>query len=150
MQIGRIYSNNAQVFTPIDFNCRDLAARLNIIYGEVHHPKDQKKDSHNLGKTTLIHLIDFLLLKGMSPDQFLAKNIGRFEKFVFFIEVALNAGDYATIRRGAADPNKIALKRHSERELDLSAAPDDQWNHVDMSRDEASRLLDALARSSRL
>jgi uncharacterized protein YydD (DUF2326 family) len=142
MQIGRIYSNNSAIFAPIDFNCRGAADRLNVIYGEVRQPKDQKKDSHNLGKTTLIHLIEFLLLKGTSPDQFLVKNIERFRDFVFYIEIGLNAGDFATIRRGVTDPNKIAMKRHAERELDLSAAADDAWNHVDISRDEASKLLD--------
>src|SRR5215470_6278534 len=142
MQIGRIYSNNPAIFASIDFNCRETANRLNVIYGEVHHPKDQKKDSHNLGKTTLIHLIDFLLLKGMSPEQFLVKHFERFESFVFFIEIALNAGDFATIRRGAADPNKIALKRHAERQLDMNAAADDVWDHVDMSREDAGKLLE--------
>jgi uncharacterized protein YydD (DUF2326 family) len=48
MQISRIYSNEPEVFNPIEFNCRVVANRLNVIYGEVHHPKDQKKDSHNL------------------------------------------------------------------------------------------------------
>jgi uncharacterized protein YydD (DUF2326 family) len=144
MQIGRIYSNNPAVFSPIDFNCRDTADRLNVVYGEVHRPKDQKKDSHNLGKTTLIHLIDFLLLKGTSPDQFLVKHTERFSDFVFFIEIALNAGDYATIRRGAAEPNRIALRRHAERQLQLdsSTATEDVWDHVDMSREETSTLLD--------
>jgi uncharacterized protein YydD (DUF2326 family) len=142
MQISRIYSNNGGIFSPIDFNCGVSANRLNVIYGEVHHPKDQKKDSHNLGKTTLIHLIDFLLLKGMSPDQFLVKHIERFNDFVFYIEIALNTGDFATIRRSAAEPNKIALKRHPEHEVDLSVVPDDAWDHVDMSREDATTLLD--------
>lgn len=47
------------------------------------------------------------------------------------------------MRRGAAEPNKIALRRHAERELDLSEASDDAWDHVDMSRDDALKLLDA-------
>jgi uncharacterized protein YydD (DUF2326 family) len=142
MQISRLYSNRPQIFTPIDFNCGEDANRLNVIYGEVHHPKDQKKDSHNLGKTTLAHLIDFLLLKGTSPDQFLVKHHDRFNKFVFFIEILLNAGDFATIRRSAGDPNKIALKRHPLKHQDLTEAADDMWDHVDMSRENACQLLD--------
>jgi uncharacterized protein YydD (DUF2326 family) len=142
MQISRIYSNKDGVFSPVDFNCRDHANRLNVIYGEVHHPKDQKKDSHNLGKTTLIHLIDFLLLKGTFPEQFLVKHQERFKDFVFFIEIALNAGDFATIRRSASDPNKIALKRHPQERRDFTAADDGSWDHVDMSREDASKLLD--------
>jgi uncharacterized protein YydD (DUF2326 family) len=142
MQISRIYSNKPDIFTPIDFNFRERSDRLNVIYGEVHHPKDQKKDSHNLGKTTLIHLIEFLMLKGYAQEQFLFKNIERFKEFIFFIEIALNAGDFATIRRGPAEYNKIAMKRHSEGHRDLSAAADDEWDHIDLTNEDACRLLD--------
>jgi uncharacterized protein YydD (DUF2326 family) len=142
MQISRVYSNKTSVFVPIDFNYGKSADQLNVVFGEVHHPKDQKRDSHNLGKTTLIHLIDFLMLKGTSQDQFLFKNIEIFRDFIFFIEISLNAGDFATIRRGPAEHNKVALKRHSEGRLDLSSAPDDEWDHIDMGRDDACTLLD--------
>lgn len=142
MQISRIYSNRPEIFSAIEFNCRSAADRLNVIYGEVHQPKDQRKDSHNLGKTTLVHLIEFLMLKGVSQEQFLFKHAERFKDFVFFIEIALNAGDFATIRRGPAEHNKIAMKRHVESRLDFATASDDDWDHVDMSREEASTLLD--------
>lgn len=142
MQISRIYSNKPDIFSPIDFNARDYADRLNVIYGEVRHPKDRKKDSHNLGKTTLIHLIDFLLLKGSSPDQFLVKHQERFSKFVFFIEIALNSGAFATIRRQPAEPNKIAMTQHAEGNRELADLSDDAWDHV-VSREDAARLLDA-------
>jgi uncharacterized protein YydD (DUF2326 family) len=142
MQISGVYSNKPDVFAPIEFNCEENAIRLNIIYGEVRHPSDQKRDSHNLGKTTLLHLIDFLLLKGTSPEHFLVRNKERFEDFVFFIELALRAGDFATVRRGASNPNRIAMTRHLEAGLDLAGAADDAWDHPDLSRDDAVRLLD--------
>lgn len=142
MQISRIYSNQPHVFTAIDFNFGEQSDRLNVIYGEVRHRRDQKKDSHNLGKTTLIHLIDFLLLKGTAQEQFLIKHHDRFKDFVFFIEVALNSGEFATVRRSAADPNKIALKKHPEGIQDFVDAADDTWDHFDMSREAASQLLD--------
>jgi uncharacterized protein YydD (DUF2326 family) len=142
MQISRLYSNLPDVFSPIDFNSGDRASRLNVIYGEVRHPSDQKRDSHNLGKTTLLHLIDFLLLKGTWPGQFLVKNKGQFKGFTFFIELALNSGDYATIRRGVADPNRIAMTRHSEASVDFVNAAEDAWDHADISREDAVRLLD--------
>jgi uncharacterized protein YydD (DUF2326 family) len=142
MQISRIYSNKPDIFAPIEFNCEGNAIQLNIIYGEVRHPSDQKRDSHNLGKTTLLHLIDFLLLKGTSPEHFLVRNKERFEDFVFFIELALRAGDFATVRRGAGDPNRVAMTRHLEAGLELAATADDAWDHPDLSRDDAVRLLD--------
>lgn len=141
MQISRLYSNRPTVFEPIEFNWGSRADRINVIYGEVHQPRDQKRDSHNLGKTTLIHLIDFLMLKGMSPDHFLAKHQDRFKDFVFFIELALNSGDFATVRRGTAEPNRISMLRHPQPKLDMSGAADDLWDHVDMSRDNACVLL---------
>jgi uncharacterized protein YydD (DUF2326 family) len=142
MQISRIYSNFPTLFAPIDFNCRDNATRLNIVYGEVRHPSDKKRDSHNLGKTTLLHLIDFLLLKGMWPEHFLVKNKDQFHNFIFYIELALNAGDYATVRRSAANPIRVALARHSETGTEFADAPEDFWDHPDISRDDAVRVLD--------
>jgi uncharacterized protein YydD (DUF2326 family) len=143
MQISRIYSNQPAIFAPIEFNYGARADSLNVIYGEVRRPTDQQRDSHNLGKTTLLHLIDFLLLKGMSPDHFLAHNRERFGDFVFFIEIALNAGDFATIRRGVTTPHRVALTRHPEGAQDLVEAAEDAWDHPDMSRDDAVMLLDA-------
>jgi uncharacterized protein YydD (DUF2326 family) len=142
MQISRIYSNVPRVFCPIDFHSGEDSARLNVIYGAVRHPKDQRKDSHNLGKSTLIQLIDFLLLKGVSSGHFLMRHQDRFKEFVFFLEIALNSGDFATVRRAATDANKIALKRHVEAKQDLAKAEDDAWDHVNMSREDALRLLD--------
>ena len=143
MQISRVYSNLPRLFTPIDFHCRDDSDLLNVVYGEVRRPTDRKRNSHNLGKTTLLHLIDFLLLKGMSPDQFLQKHSDRFAEFVFFIEVALNAGDYVTVRRSAAMPNRIAMTRHAEGRQDFVEAPEDLWDHPDLSRDDAVKLLNS-------
>jgi uncharacterized protein YydD (DUF2326 family) len=142
MEISRIYSNKPDIFAPIVFNCEENSIRLNIIYGEVRHPSDQKRDSHNLGKTTLLHVIDFLLLKGTSPEHFLVRNKETFQDFIFFIELALRAGDFATVRREAGNPNRVAMTRHLEDGLDLATAADDVWDHPDLSREDAVKLLD--------
>ena len=85
---------------------------------------------------------EFLLLKGYAQEQFLFKNIERFKDFIFFIEIALNAGDFATIRRGPAEYNKIAMKRHEAHHLDLSGATDEVWDHIDLTNEQACTLLD--------
>ncbi len=73
------------LFAQIDFNCRANAKLLNVIYARVKKPKQKKGDSHNLGKTTLIALIDFLLLKDItSTDHFLAKHSNSFREIRFF------------------------------------------------------------------
>ncbi|MBK3801303.1 DUF2326 domain-containing protein [Azospirillum brasilense] len=143
MQIGRIYSNKPDIFFPIDFNCGDNADVINIIIGEVRRPQDKKRDSHNLGKTTLLHLIDFLMLKGLSQEHFLSKHQELFVDFVFYLEIALNSGDYATVRRGVSDPNLISLARHGEPNQDFTDTPNDGWTHSDLPIVEAVTLLDA-------
>ena len=143
MQISRIYSNKPQIFEPIDFNVGADASRLNVVIGEVRRPTDRKRDSHNLGKTTLLHLIDFLMLRGMSPEFFLAKRKERFDGFVFFLEIALNAGDFATIRRSVAEPSDIWMTRHADRGQDFSDASDDAWGHRALGFEAARELLDA-------
>lgn len=63
MKISKIYSNKSKEFKPITFNSNQDSGLINVIYAEIKKPKAKKEDSHNLGKTTLISLIDFLLLK---------------------------------------------------------------------------------------
>ncbi len=116
---------------------------MNVILGEVRRPADKRKDSHNLGKTTLLNLIDFLMLKGVTSTHFLVKHQNRFANFVFYIEIGLNAGDFATVRRSVSKPNRIALKRHAEQGMDFSLEGDAQWNHADLPVEEAVKLLDA-------
>jgi uncharacterized protein YydD (DUF2326 family) len=143
MQISRIYSNRPKIFEPIEFNVGVEAPCLNVIIGEVRKPTDRKRDSHNLGKTTLIHLIDFLMLKGVSTEFFIVKRKERFEDFVFFLEIALNAGGFATIRRSVAEPSEIWMTRHADRGKDFSGAPEDAWDHRALGLDAARELLDA-------
>ncbi|MBB3454400.1 uncharacterized protein YydD (DUF2326 family) [Rhizobium sp. BK313] len=143
MQLSRLYSNLPDILSPIGFNHGANANRLNIVLGEVKHPRDQKKDSHNLGKTILLQLIDFLMLKGWSQESFLFRHRDRFANFVFYLEIALNTGGYATIRRSVDAPTRIALARHQDPNADFDGAPDDTWDHPDLPIDEAIKLLDA-------
>lgn len=143
MQISQLYSNFPDILTPIVFNHGADANQLNVVLGEVKHPKDSKKDSHNLGKTTLLHLLDFLMLKGWSQDSFLYRHRDRFEDFVFYLEIALNSGGYATIRRSVSTPTRVALSRHDTPNGNFNVAADDAWDHPDLPIDEAIKLLDA-------
>lgn len=143
MQISQLYSNLPDILTPIVFNHGADANRLNVVLGEVKHPKDSKKDSHNLGKTTLLHLLDFLMLKGWSQDSFLYRHRDRFKDFVFYLEIALNSGGYATIRRSVSAPTRVALSRHDTPHANFNDVADDAWDHPDLPIDEAIKLLDA-------
>jgi uncharacterized protein YydD (DUF2326 family) len=142
MQISQIYSNLPTIFEPIDFNFGADAPRLNVVLGEVRKPTDKKRDSHNLGKTTLLHLIDFMMLRGTSPEFFLVKHKHRFERFIFYVEISLNSGDFATIRRSPANPTEISLRRHAEGGQNYCDAPEDEWDHPALPIDAAKTLLD--------
>ena len=99
MQLSSLYTNHPEIFEMINFNCRDQSDALNVIYGAITDPKNKKQDSHNLGKTTLIHVIDFMCLKEISgSNHFFETHSERFKVLVFYLELATNDGDFITVR----------------------------------------------------
>jgi uncharacterized protein YydD (DUF2326 family) len=137
MKLSRLYSNRSAVFSPVDF-----VAGLNVVFAEIRLPQNRKKDTHNLGKSTLGRLVDFGLLSGRDPKFFLFEHQQLFDGFVFFLEVELLDGSYITVRRGVNEATKIAFKRHQNRLQDFSALPEQQWDHFDLPFDRAKELLD--------
>ena len=102
MKLSKIYSNKQ--FINIEFN-----NDFNVIIGRIKDKSKKEKDTHNLGKTLLISIIDFCLLKDFSKKKhFLGKEI--FEEQVFYCEVKLNSGKYLLIQRAVANPSKISFK----------------------------------------
>ncbi len=69
MKLSKLYSNKPDLFVPIDFRLG-----LNVILAEIRLPKNRKKDTHNLGKTTLGRMIDFCFLVRRVPKSFLFKH----------------------------------------------------------------------------
>lgn len=136
MKISKIYSNKPDHFTPILLN-----PGLNVIFAEVKFPKDSEKDSHNLGKSTLIGVIDFLLLKQFS-HTFFQKNQVRFAGFEFFIEIEISKDEYLTVRRDVDAPTKISFKKHSSRDADYRGLLESEWDHFQMSFERAKEALD--------
>jgi uncharacterized protein YydD (DUF2326 family) len=109
MKIIRIYSNMEQ-FKPITFT-----EGFNVIYGDVVEKSSRlegKPHEHNLGKTTLVKLIDFMLLKSVSKKSFFNRFSKKFTGWVFFMEIKLNNGKYVTIRRSVTQNTKISFKEH--------------------------------------
>ena len=144
MQLNRLYSNLDDLFTPIHFNAAKNASLLNVILAEVHRRKSKKSDSHNLGKTTLIGLIDFMLLKEIAgSEHFLAKHKDRFDNFVFYMELVIHGGGYVTICRSVADPTSIGLKRSDSSIEDARKLSIDQWDHWAMPLSAAREALNA-------
>lgn len=101
-------------FTPILFN-----DGFNVVLGDITDSQNTNRDTHNLGKTTLVKLLDFMLLAKRDSGQFLFKNFEVFKDFVFFLEIALNDGGFLTIQRSVAANTKISFKSHSEKYQDF-------------------------------
>lgn len=138
MKLSKLYSNNDAVFKPIYFN-----EGFNVIYGKVNRPKDINKDSHNLGKTLLISLIDFMLLKGLAKGHFLYDNKSKFRNMEFYLEILMNSGKYLTIKRSVERNSKISIKSHSEKHQNFTMLDDADWDESMIPIKKAVKKVDS-------
>lgn len=106
MKFCKIYSNNDKQFHNIEFN----EEGLNVVLAEITDKSRTEKDTHGLGKTLLVSVIDFLLLKNINNKSKFRLTKGGFEGQVFFAELHLNSGEYLIIQRGVDNPTKISFK----------------------------------------
>lgn len=139
MKLSKLYSNEPNVFTSIKFN-----AGLNVVMAEIRLPQNKKKDTHNLGKTTLGRLLDFCLLSSRDNKFFLFKHFELFKDFVFYLEIGLLDGSFVTVRRGVEDATKISFKKHKIGNQDFTALQEQEWDHLDLPFERAKDLLDGI------
>lgn len=139
MKLSRLYSNKPNLFEPVEFD-----QGLNVVMADVRLPENRKKDTHNLGKTTLGRLLDFGFLAKRDPKFFLFKHAELFQDFIFFLEIELKDASFVTIRRSVEEATKISFKRHEAMHQDLSGLPMAEWDHQDMPFERARDLLDGL------
>ena len=142
MQIERITSNRPEVFRPVVFNAGERSDILNVIFGDVRRPKDGKRDSHNLGKTKLIEVIDFLFLASVGKSHLFLRQRERFEDLVFFIELRLASNEFIGIRRSVAEPTAIDLVRSEEALGDRVNDAPHAWSHANVGFERARQILD--------
>lgn len=107
MKLHQIYTNE-KPFKNIVFN-----EGFNVVLGKITRPSDNSKDTHDLGKTTLVYVIDFLLLADIDKSHFLKKHGDVFQDYIFFLELKLNDGRFLTIKRGINQHTKISMKVHT-------------------------------------
>lgn len=139
MKLSHLYTNNPSVFAPIR-----LHEGLNVILARIRHPRESEKTGHNLGKTLLIDVLDFCLLKDVgTKDHFLKSREDLFGHLAFFLELRLHGGGYVTVRRPVRDATSLSFKRHTEPHQDFTALPDDKWDHAGVSLKAAVKLLDS-------
>lgn len=138
MKLSKIYSNKKDLFEPIKFN-----DGLNVIYADVKNPKKTNKDSHNLGKTLLISLLDFMLLCKFVKGHFLYDNQELFKEFVFYLEIKTNEGKYITIKRAVLNNTKISFKFHDMPDQDFTELKSDGWDEFEIAFEKSKDLLNS-------
>lgn len=139
MKLSKLYSNQPDLFGPIDFR-----QGLNVVLAEIRLPENRNKDTHNLGKTTLGRMIDFCFLAGKDPKFFLFKHGDLFKDFVFFMELELADSSYITVRRSVEESTKISVKKHEASHQDFAELSKEEWDHVDLPFERAREMLDSL------
>jgi uncharacterized protein YydD (DUF2326 family) len=134
MKFSKIYSNKNAQFHNIEFY-----EGLNVVLAEITDKSKTEKDTHNLGKTLLISIIDFLLLKNIRQRSKFFLTKGGFEEQVFFAEIKLNSGKYIIIRRDVDNPTKISFKIN-EYKLD-GFQTQLNWDEENLPLDKAKKKL---------
>ena len=136
MKLSKIYANKS--FKNIEFNTEN--GGFNVIYADVKtKTSDKGRFQHNLGKSRLVELIDFLMLKGVDKELFLIKHQQFFIEYEFYLEILLNSGKYLTIKRSVKNNSKISFRLHEEKQKDYK--PFNVWTNKDLTIDKAKEKL---------
>ncbi|MEA1986304.1 MAG: DUF2326 domain-containing protein [Candidatus Marinimicrobia bacterium] len=131
MKLVKIYSNK-------NFKNIEFKENFNVIIAFIQ--SKEKKDTHNLGKTSLIRVIDFLLLADIdkNKDKLFGNDI--FIGQSFFGEFKLNSGKFLVIKRSIDIPRKISFKINTTKlgkfQTNLI------WDKEDLSFKKAKEQLD--------
>ena len=107
MKLSKLYSNRP--FHNVTFITKK--GGLNAIIAD-SQKEDGTGNQHCVGKTKLVDLVDFMLLKGVDKFFFFYKDSAK-EKFAgynFYLEILLNDGRYLTLKRSVDNPTKISFK----------------------------------------
>ncbi|MBY0155577.1 DUF2326 domain-containing protein [Cytobacillus firmus] len=121
MKLSRLYSDDSR-FKKIKFK-----NGLNIIFGYVQNKN--VNDPHNLGKSALVHLIDFMLLKEVKKGSYFYNKKKVFKDHTFYLEIELNNGEYLTIRRSFNNITRVDMKilEYSSELLEC-----DEWDYTNL------------------
>ena len=132
MRLSKLYSNDRR-FHNMSFN-----EGLNVVLGKVCKRNEVQKDSHNLGKSTLIDVLDFMLLKNIDKNHFFKKYRSLFDNHIFYLEIELNNGTFLTIRRSVSEATRICFKSS---EAKMICGEDTVWDKSDVALAKAVAYL---------
>src|SRR5690606_31505936 len=139
MKLSKLYSNDHR-FKNITFNLKGL----NVIYADVLTDLKEKKNSHDLGKTKLVELIDYLLCKQIDKNHFLLKikdenGDSIFINHTFYLEIYLNDGRFLTIKRSIENHTKTSFSINEQTTDEYR--PPTIWQFNDLAIDPAKKKL---------
>ena len=137
IKLSKLYCNNPDVFPDIQFH-----DGLNIVYAATSKETTGKNThSHSVGKTTLLEIIDFLLIKTMKKGFFLKDHETLFSGYHFYLEVKVSTQLFMTIKRVVN--GKISIITCTE-ESDCRSISDESWNYTALGVDAAKSKLDEI------
>ena len=139
MRLKRLYTNLDNYFKPIAFN-----HGLNIILGKSTNLNATNMDSHNLGKSLLIDVIDYCLLKRVSKENFTKKLPDELQDIEFYLELELPKNSFVTIKRSIKNNTKISFKEHGEPQQNYCHLSEKDWNQYELPHEKAMDFLDGL------
>ena len=137
MKLSKLYTNNKSLFPPIIFN-----DGFNVVRGCVTNFSEKKKDSHNLGKTLLIDVIDFCLLRKINENFFTNKIPEKYHGLEFYLELSLGGDKYLTIKRKIDNNTKISFSESVEKHRDLTIKEFNHWDKSDLPLEKSKEFLD--------
>lgn len=135
MKISKIYSNK-------NFKNIEFKKQFNTIIAFIE--SDKKKDTHNLGKTSLLRVIDFLLLSKIDKRKDKLFRNDLFIGQVFYGEFELNNGKFLIVKRSVDLPTKVSFKLLDNKLEDYTINID--WDIEDLSFDKAKEKLNEYLR----
>jgi uncharacterized protein YydD (DUF2326 family) len=139
VRLVSLYSNREEVFPPIDFH-----DGVNAIFAKVQDARKRDRDSHNLGKTFLIEVIDFTLLKTIDKSHTFRKFSDLFGDFVFFLQILTPSGESVTVRRAVEGKKPCSIYVANVPHGNLVDLPEDQWTEAGLSVPKAETKLNHL------
>jgi len=131
MKIVKVYANKH--FRNIEFN-----PLFNVVLATIFD-KISKKDVHNLGKTSLIHVINFLLIGTFDKKVFGNRKV--FSDVIFYGEIELNNGKFLTIRREINNPTKLSFRISELKAIGFN--PPQSWDIENVAFDKSRELLNS-------
>lgn len=128
MKLVKIYANK-------NFKNVEFEPKFNTVLATIFE-KNKKKDTHNLGKSSLIHVINFILLGSLNKKIFGHKI---FHGVVFYGELALNDGRFLIIKREIDTNTKISFKINASKTQGFTIPQ--SWDDENLAFDKARKKL---------